>query len=531
MANYVQYVECDFRWTCHRLQSKPWCDSVIPHIAMNPSMLVTPSNSEGSLLGNYQQRNKNRAKLGIRFGMVGALVATAIFFWEEKGVVVDTIKIQTLHPVTQRNSTGKGEAALRQLMAGADFLIKYPFADAEMTEPMFEFSKLGSVFSRKHGRVSPQRAFHENFPDQRWIRRGGLVAKVDNDFQMIVQDRKGILDFMDVDGGLSVQYNLIKGSGSGFFRSLKSSSSTEFHLIQKSIVIKEADRLDEAAITAATTQGKRLLNHQLEKPESIEDFWDINGEAVVTKLQRGGLAIRIISYSCADTKIAQEIKAEFAGKIKTGLLDIKFLVSFASNSTKTSNQVKISVNTIAAGGDPSLFKFTHDPEEALEQLDKWKNSILDTDKSKTAVVRVELTPLNKQIVPALTWTTKQLDLYFSHVNRAQRELWEDELTRGRMEESLSQALDDMSSAGFTRACKGQVEVNIKLARREVNDLWLRVRDKNIQDYFANSAVKIMGEECCSWATSQADEKKYRQMATQLNGEAISDWEYKEDKTT
>jgi hypothetical protein len=470
------------------------------------------SDPEGPLLGKLREGIAKRVKLGVFSALLTAIVS--LYLIKESCSQHD--ELSQVPPSTRKLITGS-----------AEFTIRFPFADAHMTQPMFSTSDLGAVFSRKHGLVSPQRAFvHDRFSDN-WIHTGDPVAHKIHDEQTILKTEEGALDFLHIDGSLSVQYGLIRGEGSGFFQSLKSSSSMEFSVIQQSVVVKEADWIDVATITAAVfNEGKPFLNPLLDKPENVEQFWDTNGEMFVKRLLRGGIARRIIRYRFEDTKTAQEVKAHLAGKIQVGLFDINFEANFKSNNTQYSNRVEISIETNAVGGDPSILRETHDVKEAVQQLDRWKESVLNSDKP-TAVVRVILSPLNAQVIPALSFPQYQMDLYFAHVQRTQRKLWNDEMIRAQMEDSTEKAKHEMTLAKFTEARKGQAVKGIKAAQRLVNEKWLRTRDRDIINYFAKSATQIWQTDCCNFTTSVAKESKYRKIADDLVGKALLNFHYTE----
>ena len=284
-------------------------------------------------------------------------------------------------------------------------VVSFPFADMTLATNQFDEHSLGCAFNTRTGRVTAPLFFFppgEDGTEQILLTSEPGATTISR--QQICTTTDKTNEFLGINGKLSVHFAMIGGEGRGSWQTEDSTSSTTFTVFQTCTHIVGQSCINKSALARimTTPAAHHFLHPDLQTPETAQAFIDAQGTQFVTAVKKGGIVIRRIRYTCATAQQAKYLRSQISGSLPVGpaLAEVEFSVN---------------IETRAAGGDPTVFQFTTDLEEARHQERAWQCSVHlagdDGVCDTTVAVAAELDDVGQTFIPALTWTDHQLRAY------------------------------------------------------------------------------------------------------------------------
>ena len=250
-------------------------------------------------------------------------------------------------------------------------VVSFPFADMTLATNQFDEHSLGCAFNTRTGRVTAPLFFFppgEDGTEQILLTSEPGATTISR--QQICTTTDKTNEFLGINGKLSVHFAMIGGEGRGSWQTEDSTSSTTFTVFQTCTHIVGQSCINKSALARimTTPAAHHFLHPDLQTSETAQAFIDAQGTQFVTAVKKGGVMFRRITYTCASARHAEQLKAELSGSLDVGPLAVKFSAEFERRIDTEHHEEKMSIETRAAGGDPSIFQFTESREEAAEQL-------------------------------------------------------------------------------------------------------------------------------------------------------------------
>lgn len=395
--------------------------------------------------------------------------------------------------------------------------IAFPFSDLQLSSSLFSETDLGRGINDKNGELTaPIFLFPEGQKESTKLRHFNVPGERVSEKYQIEKNAQSRNDFMKIDGSLEIHYGLLGGKGSGKFEKKNENNTTSVSILQKCTKIVGTSEINLGALATVMAGSEKsrtpFLNAELKDPEKAAQLIDAQGSRFVHKLILGGVAFRRITYSFKDIKDITEMKANIEGKIKVGLFDIKFDASFEKKDGTKSSEMDIGVETIAVGGDIGKFKFTKDPDVAMEQLEAWKQTVVlsrdefnpssaDTEntitaamktrvKNRAAIIQVKLQKLSGTYVPMLRWKDEDIKEYTNNIVEARQAKWKYKSKQVHLHSLIEKIDHQMKAAGMANGARGEILNPVKDQASDLDQQYFHHHAKKINQYLAQSAEEI-----------------------------------------